>query len=88
MPVYRFKCECGHKEKKLLDYTKAKEPRSCPTCSKLLERDYSDTNNTTLVKETIDNGLQNKKVEQFAGSPEMIIERDKQQQIKKNKDSL
>lgn len=40
MPIYAFKCDCGHKEEDFFWPTEEVEDRQCPDCGGALYRDY------------------------------------------------
>lgn len=85
MPLYCFYCStCQKTVKKLLTVENAKEIQYCKETHELKRQD-SDV--SVLVKEVVDNGLQNKAIEQLANAPELFQEReDAVRKIKQKKD--
>ncbi len=88
MPIYYFICpECSLTVVKLLTPHKAKTIElTCGSCTAILERNPQPP--TSSVKEVIDNGLQARRVEQFANSPELLEEREQLDRDAKNKTGL
>lgn len=87
MALYYFKClKCNSLIKKLLSLQDSKKEYNCMTCNEILVRSYQDT--STIVKETIDNGIQQKAVEQFADSNELYQEREQKSKLDKLKNDL
>lgn len=86
MPLFYFKCsKCSKTLKKILSPQKAKGKLTCPKCSSILERDIQDI--STICKETIDNGIMERKVEQISGIADMVKEAEKNiKKAKENKD--
>jgi len=89
MPLLRFQCpECDQKKSKLVqDLTKVKDfVLNCPECGNQMAREKVDS--FTIVKETIDNGIMERRVEQNANAPELVEERAQSGIKKKNHNSL
>lgn len=87
MPLYNFKCTtCGAKVKKILSPEESKLERSCPKDQGVLVRD--DGSPSFVVKEIIDNGNQARRIEQYAGQPEMMEEREHLSKIDRFDDDL
>lgn len=87
MPLFYFQCPvCKELVKKLLSVQNSKKEYNCPNCKEILFRNYQ--NPSTIIKETIDNGIQQRKVEQFADSNQLLEEREAQAKIDKHKKEL
>ncbi len=87
MPLYNFICpQCGFKLKKILSPEQSKVPFFCEKDRTSMARDPQSP--TTMVKEVIDNGLQAKRVEQYANSQELFQEREDNARADKNKNEL
>ena len=89
MPLYRFICpKCQHRYSKFVRPEKSDilPKYLCADCAIELERD-SETNFTS-VKETIDNGLMDRRVEQYQDSHDLVKEREQLATEDKNKKTL
>ena len=87
MPIYYFKCtHCGKEIKKLLPVEAAENEYFCPDDGRPAQRSFKPP--SSHVKEVIDNGLQMRRVEQFANSPELLQERADIAEKNKNKKDL
>jgi hypothetical protein len=87
MALFCYVCDhCGRGTKKILTPEESKLEYNCPHDGAKLTRQYQAP--TSHVLETIDSGLQTKRVEQFADSPELLQEREANQRKDKNKNEL
>lgn len=79
MPLFKLTCPNGHR-KNLLTTTSSwdkvpNEKKKCHVCSETMSR--SGTGPTANVKESLDNGLQVRKVERYADAERLYKERNK-----------
>lgn len=87
MALFRFKCpKCDYKVKRLFKTESGIPELKCPTDQENLIRDEQVVG--TVVYESIDTGLQIKKVTQIANSPELIEERQDIQRRNRDKKTL
>ncbi len=87
MALYYFFCDICQKEvKKLLPPKKSKLEQLCKIDGSVLIRTPKDI--TTSLKEVIDTGLQARKIEQIAGAPGLLEEREHQEREKKKRITL
>ena len=86
MPLFYFYCnKCLKTFKKLLKTGQAAENQVC-SCGNALVRDFQDLSLT--MKNTIDNGIQSRRVEQYENAHEVIQERAENSKKNKNKKDL
>lgn len=75
MPLYHFKCDtCSKEYKRILKSEDAESDFTCPKCYGKLERNPQLPN--TITFETIDNGLQQRRVEQYSEAAKLTEERE------------
>lgn len=87
MPIYYYKCtHCDREVKKLLEPKDAFDEYFCPHDGHVAKRLFKPP--TSHVKEVIDNGIQLKRVEQFADSPRLLEEREQLSRADKDKKDL
>ena len=87
MALFTFRCPtCKVLVKRILTPLKAKEPLFCKADNTQLVREFQEV--SSIVKEVIDNGLQTRKVEQFANAPELLQEREEAVRELKKKNDL
>lgn len=76
MPMYHYRCEpCRTDAMLLRKPEKAKDPAICPGCQQPMTRDPKPP--TSMVKETLDNGIMGRRVERLANIEEIGKERSK-----------
>jgi putative FmdB family regulatory protein len=76
MPMYNFRCpQCQSAVKILRRPEKANQPVECPHCKVQMSRDPQPP--TSMVKETLDNGIMGRRVERLANIEEIGKERSK-----------
>lgn len=87
MATYRYFCPtCNKPQTRSLSPEDAKKEVLCRKCQTVMKRNKVDS--FTTIKETIDNGIMLRKVEQIAGANEQIHEREFLDRQKKEKDTL
>ncbi len=78
VPIFYFKCKaCGIEKKYILEPEEAKQERKCLEQGCGAEMFRTPRPPTSSVKETFDNGVMTKKVEQFKDAKELLKERSK-----------
>ena len=87
LALFLFKCiKCNNDVKKILTFEQSKLEYLCPKDGEKLIR--NPQNPTSSTKDTIDNGLQIRKIEQYTDSAELMIDRENNQRKDKNKQDL
>lgn len=87
MALFTFRCPtCKVLVKRILTPEKAKDPLFCKEDNTQLAREFQEV--SSVVKEVIDNGLQVRKVEQYADAPKLLQEREQAVRDLKNKNEL
>lgn len=76
MPMYNYHCPgCCQDFKLLLKPERASKPQTCATCDTVMVRNPKPP--TSMVKETLDNGIMSRRVERLADIEEIGKERSK-----------